>query len=147
LLPQFDFEGIQAMTVKQADASLSQPRATALLIYKVAGRQAWTEAERIGAFTGSPDDVRDGYIHFSTAQHLAGTLAKYYAGRDDLVFAAVDPARLGALLKWEAARGGALFPHLYGPLAMTDVAWVRPLPLDRDGRHRLPEGILPEGMI
>lgn len=130
------------MTVNHDDASSPQSRATAMPIYKVTGRQAWTEAEHIGAFTGSSDDVRDGYIHFSTAQQLAGTLAKYYAGRDDLVLAAVDPARLGSSLKWEAARGGALFPHLYGPLAMTDVAWVRHLPLDRDGQHRLPEGIL-----
>jgi uncharacterized protein (DUF952 family) len=112
------------------------------LIYKVAGDTAWLEAKRAGAYGGSADDLRDGYIHFSTADQLAGTLAKYYAGRDDLILAAVDPVRLGPALKWEPARGGVLFPHLYGVLAIADVAWARPLPRDGDGLHRLPEGLL-----
>ena len=129
------------MTARQSNQPQHTTRAVARQIFKVSGKKAWAEAERSGAFTGSPDDVRDGYIHFSTADQLAGTLAKYYAGRDDLVLAAVDPGQLGSFLKWEAARGGALFPHLYGVLALDDVAWVRPLPLDRDGRHRLPEGV------
>ena len=111
-------------------------------IYKVTGRQAWNEAARAGSYAGSADDQRDGYIHFSTAEQLAGTLAKYYLGREDLVLAAVDPARLGVRLRWEPARAGALFPHLYGPLAIADVAWVRPLPLGSDGRHRLPDGVI-----
>ena len=129
------------MTDNQPDHSQQATPTKCHLIFKVTGKEAWAEAERSGAYAGSPDDLRDGYIHFSTAEQLAGTLAKYYAGRDDLVLAAVDPGRLGSSLKWEAARGGALFPHLYSVLAMVDVAWVRPLPLDRDGRHRLPEGV------
>ncbi len=130
------------MPAKHDGAPAPQGRHSEKRIYKVTDRQAWTQTERSGAFTGSPDDVRDGYIHFSTAEQLAGTLAKYFARRDDLVLAAVDPSRLGPALKWEAARGSALFPHLYGPLALTDVAWVRPLLLDREGRHCLPEGLI-----
>ena len=130
------------MTDNQPDHSQQATPATAHLIFKVTAKDAWSEAEDSGTYAGSPDDVRDGYIHFSTAEQLAGTLAKYYAGHDDLVLAAVDPVGLGSSLKWEAARGGALFPHLYGVLEMADVAWVRPLPLDRDGRHRLPKGVI-----
>ena len=129
------------MTDNLPDHSQQATPATARLIFKVTGGEAWAEAEKSGAYAGSPDDLRDGFIHFSTAKQLAGTLAKFYAGRDDLVLAAVDPERLGSSLKWEAARGGALFPHLYGVLAMADIAWVHPLPLDRNGRHRLPEGV------
>lgn len=130
------------MPEKPSDTPRTRALGDTPLIYKVTGKEAWAEAERLDAFTGSPDDIRDGFIHLSTAEQLAGTLAKYYAGRDDLVIAAVHPGRLGSALAWEAARGGALFPHLYGALALADVAWVLPLPLDRDGRHRLPEGLI-----
>lgn len=113
-------------------------------VFKIADREAWLTAERLGSYTGSADDQRDGYIHFSTAAQLAGTLAKHYAGRDGLVLAAVAPASLGCDLKWEPARGGALFPHLYRDLAMHEVAWTAALPLDPDGRHRLPDGVGPK---
>ena len=43
-----------------------------------------------------------------------------------------------AHLKWEPSRGGALFPHLYAPLAMDEVLWVKPLPLGPDGTHDFP---------
>jgi len=51
----------------------------------------------------------------------------------------VDAAKLGAALKWEPSRGGALFPHLYGALALRAVVRVEPLPLGPDGSHKFPE--------
>lgn len=107
-------------------------------IFKVVDAEAWVRACSDGHFLGSADDLRDGYIHFSTRDQLEATLAKYFAGRSDLILAAVDPSRLGDALKWEPARGGALFPHLYRPLAVADVIWAEPLQLDPQGRHRLP---------
>lgn len=112
------------------------------MIYKISDRAVWEESQRAGFFHGSPDDLRDGYIHFSTAGQLAGTLAKYHAGRAGLVLAAIDPGRLGPELKWEPARGGDFFPHLHAPLAMADVAWVSLIGLDPDGLHILPEGVI-----
>ena len=112
------------------------------VIYKIFNQVAWDMAVRAGVFLGSADDTRDGFIHFSTGPQLEGTLAKYYAGQSDLVLAAIEADRLGADLKWEPARGGALFPHLYAPLELTDVVWVRPLPLGDDGRHVIPQGVL-----
>ena len=78
---------------------------------------ALAEAERFGAFRGAPLDLRDGFIHFSTAAQAAETAAKHFAGAADLVLVAVDADALGAGLKWEPSRGGALFPHLYGDSA------------------------------
>jgi uncharacterized protein (DUF952 family) len=112
------------------------------MIYKISDTEIWRAAEKAGAFQGSPDDLRDGFIHFSTAGQLVGTLEKYYAGREDLILAAIEPARLGDALIWEPARGGILFPHLYADLAMSAVAWTKPLPLGANGRHRLPEGVI-----
>lgn len=97
-------------------------------IYKICGRDAWQRAEAAGAFRGNADDIRDGFIHFSAADQLAGTLERHFAGQDDLVLVAVDADRLGAALKWEPSRGGALFPHLYGVLPMSAVVSVEPVP-------------------
>ena len=51
---------------------------------------------------------------------------------------AVAVEELGAALKWEPSRDGALFPHLYGALPLTAVRWVKPIRRDDDGRHLLP---------
>ena len=109
------------------------------LIYKIAPRALWQAAEAAGRFAGAPVDVRDGFIHFSTSAQVAETAAKHFSGQDDLLLVAIRTARLDpARLRWEPSRGGALFPHLYGPLALDAVAWVRPLPLAPDGRHLFP---------
>ena len=84
--------------------------------------------------------MADGYVHFSTADQVAETAAKHFAGVEGLVLAAFDAGSLGDALRWEPSRGGALFPHLYGPLRRADVVWHADLPL-RDGAHVLPEGL------
>jgi uncharacterized protein (DUF952 family) len=109
------------------------------IIYKISDVALWNEAERSGVFIGAPVDVADGFIHFSTAAQAAETAARHFAGRSDLVLVAVDAGALGADLRHEPSRGGALFPHLYGTLAMSAVRWVKPLPLGSDGRHVFPE--------
>ena len=108
------------------------------LIYHMCRRREWQNAERVGAYHGSSQDAAGGFIHFSTASQLAQSAAKHRAGQSDLVLVAVAPAALGETLRWEAARNGALFPHLYGTLALDAVRWVRDLPLAADGRHRIP---------
>ena len=108
------------------------------IIYKITPEAPWREAEASGRFTGAPIDVADGFIHFSTAAQVRETAAKHFAGQTDLLLVAIDDARLGAALKYEVSRGGALFPHLYDVLDMKSVLWVRPLPLGADGAHQFP---------
>ena len=108
-------------------------------VFKICDAALWREAERLGAFTGAGIDIQDGYIHLSGPDQVAETAARHFAGMDDLVLIAVDAAALGAALKWEPSRGGALFPHLYGPLRLETVRWAKPLPLGTDGRHVFPE--------
>ena len=111
------------------------------LIYKILSRAAWAQAEAAGVFAGAPVDLADGYIHFSTAAQAAETAAKHFAGQADLMLLTVDADALGAALKWEVSRGGALFPHLYAPLALEHVKSARPLPLGPDGRHDFSEAL------
>ncbi len=111
------------------------------IIYKVAPAQDWQAARTAGAYHGSADDLRDGYIHFSTAAQLPATLAKHYAGREGLVLIAVDAGALGENLLWEPARQGELFPHLYAPLPVDAALWYTPLALKADGTHDLPAAL------
>ena len=112
-------------------------------VYKVLSEAAFAEAARKGHFAGSPDDLRDGFIHLSQAHQLAGTLAKHFAGQQGLVLLALDAAQLGAAMKWEVSRGGEPFPHLYAPLDLAAMLWAEPLPLDAYGVHRLPTALTP----
>ena len=106
-----------------------------MLVYKIVAAEEWTKAEAAGVFEGAAIDRADGFIHFSTAGQAPETAAKWFAGRDGLTLAAIDAEALGADLRWEPSRGGALFPHLYAALPMRAVVWTRPLPLGSDGRH------------
>jgi len=107
-------------------------------IYKIVPTDLWRAAERDGVFHGSPVDLQDGFIHFSTAAQAAETVAKHFRGQTDLLLVFVDADMLGDALKWEPSRGGALFPHLYGALALSAVTRVVPLPLDASGVHKFP---------
>lgn len=106
-------------------------------IYKICPETLWREAEAAGRFDGASIDLTDGYIHLSTAEQAKETAAKHFAGEAGLLLVAVDAGKLGDALKYEVSRGGALFPHLYAPLSLDAVRWVKPLPLGADG-HAFP---------
>lgn len=108
-----------------------------MLIYKILRAEEWTALQAAGETAGAPIDVADGYVHFSTAAQSAETAAKYFAGVDGLILAALEADTLGDALKWEVSRGGAEFPHLYGPLRLADVHWHVALPFT-DGAHVFP---------
>jgi uncharacterized protein (DUF952 family) len=120
-----------------AKCAWHDPRAMPL-IYKICPAALWRQAEAEGVFRGSPVDLADGYIHFSTAEQAKETAAKHFAGQSDLVLVAVDSEALGSILQWEPSRGGALFPHLYAPLDVKDAISIVPLPLGADGKHLFP---------
>lgn len=109
------------------------------MIYKICPALAWRAAERAGVYRGSADDSRDGFIHFSTPDQLSGTLARHFARQDDLLLIAVDADVLGDALRFEASRGGALFPHLYGDLATGAVCSVHEIRTQADGTHAIPD--------
>jgi uncharacterized protein (DUF952 family) len=110
-----------------------------MTIYKILPKPLWEEAMRTGSFNGSPVDVADGFIHFSTAVQVHETAKRHFAGVPDLMLVAIPASALGDAIKWEPSRGGDVFPHLYGPLPVALASWVKPLPIDRDGRHVFPE--------
>jgi uncharacterized protein (DUF952 family) len=108
-------------------------------IYKICPASAWREAERQGVYRGSADDVRDGFIHFSTASQVAGTAKKHFFGQTGLFLIEVDADALGPALRWERSRNDELFPHLYGELDLGAVQGVLGLRARSDGTHDIPE--------
>jgi uncharacterized protein (DUF952 family) len=123
-------------------------------IYKIMGREEWEAAQAIGVYRGSAHDLRDGFIHFSTAAQLRETARKHFSGVADLILLAVDTEELAfarperlltregqSALKWETSRGGDLFPHLYGELSLGAVISVTPLRLGVDGMPVLPQDL------
>jgi uncharacterized protein (DUF952 family) len=116
----------------------SPPSDEPRLVLKICRDRDWRAACADGHYRGSADDDRDGFIHLSTPEQVAGTLARHFAGQDDLVLVAFAASGLTAL-RWEPSRGGALSPHHYAPLPTALALWTRPVARAADGRHFLPE--------
>ena len=94
---------------------------TDTVAYKIIDAADWREAVAEGTYAGSAVDLADGYIHLSTADQLDETARKHYAGRENLMLLTVDLTALEDTVVWEASRGGALFPHIYGDLPVAAV--------------------------
>lgn len=117
---------------------MTTPSDAPTLAYKVLTGEQMAALEAEGSFAGAPVDLADGYVHLSTAAQLTETVDRHFAGQDDLHVAAVDLDALGAAVRWEESRGGALFPHLYAPLPLSAVVAYGPLARGDDGSVRLP---------
>jgi uncharacterized protein (DUF952 family) len=112
------------------------------VLYKIMPRLEWETAQAKGIYEGSEVDRQDGFIHLSAAHQVRAIARKHFSRQDNLVLIAVRQENLGQSLKWEASRGGDLFPHIYGPLPLSAIGEVVPLPLV-EGVHLFPKG-LPE---
>ena len=121
------------------DVNTSAPEGGAChVIFKILTPKEWADFRQATVFKGSAVDIVDGYIHLSTAAQARETAAKHFADQPAPILAAVDRDSLGAALRWEPSRGGALFPHLYAPLPLSAVLWAKPVPKGPDGRHAFP---------
>ena len=103
------------------------------LIFKIVTAQDWAAALTEGLFIGAGVDLADGFIHFSTREQVEETAAKHFHGAASLLLLGVEEEKLGKKLVYEISRGGALFPHLYGPLPTALARFTWPLPLGADG--------------
>src|SRR5258708_6082098 len=102
---------------------------TTTAIYHICRRDEWQAAPAPGPYAGSSQDKADGFIHFSGGDQVVASAAKWRQGQSGLILLEVDPAALGAALKWEPSRDNKLFPHLYGTLPVAAVRRFAELPL------------------
>ena len=107
-------------------------------IYHICANHVWRALEEGGNLVAEPPPKGEGFLHFSTAGQLAESASIHFVGREDVVLLTVDLRRLSSELKWEPSRGGALFPHLYGPLPHDAVMRAELLSLGSDGNPVIP---------
>ena len=117
------------------------PTRTPEFVYKIASHETYRVFAKTGVFPGMPIDLKDGYVHFSTAEQLAETLRLHFAGQGAVVVFAVRTHDLGMALRWEPSRGGQMFPHLYGDLHIGALGQHATVSVDADGSVTLPEWV------
>ncbi len=110
-------------------------------IYKIFQAPEWQGFQKTGVFRGSEHDVRDGFIHLCTGHQLAATLSKHYMAINMVVLARFDASNL-ADIKWEIARNGEKFPHLYNRLNSTDMVDHISLTRKLENEFIIPESFL-----
>ncbi len=106
-------------------------------LYKITTYEEWRKAQEAGEFKGSALDLKDGFIHLSTAEQVRETASLHFAGQLNLLLVAVSEQDIALHLKWETSRGGQSFPHVFAPLDPGRVRWVKALPWDGT-THRFP---------
>jgi len=82
-------------------------------VYKIFTEAEWNKFQETGQFSGSADDLRDGFIHLSTKEQVDGVIEKYFSGKRPLYVAEFADADFLQRLKWEASASGEIYPHLY----------------------------------
>src|SRR5258708_27260035 len=122
-------------------------RETMTRIYHVCRRDEWQTAQAKRHYEGSSQDQADGFIHFSAADQVVASAAKHRAGQSGLLILEVDAEKLGPELRWEASRGGAIFPHLYKPLPVAAGGRGAGLPLGAERPHLFPRGLVGSSLI
>lgn len=118
---------------------MTQP--TDSLVYKITTQSLFEQGQRQGTLPPSPVDEADGFMHFSTLSQLKETLKLHFKGQSGLVVAEIPVAPLGDALRWEPSRGGALFPHLYADLDMSQISRHWPASVDDNGVADLPSDL------
>ncbi len=109
------------------------------MLYHIATAPDWAQAQRDGQYRMSTRGrtlADEGYIHASTARQVLPVANAYYRDEPaDLLLLVLDPARIGAEIRWAQVPGSAgPFPHIYGPLPVHAVRQALPLPRDDSGK-------------
>ncbi|TKX20748.1 hypothetical protein C1H76_7136 [Elsinoe australis] len=90
-------------------------------VFKILPTDAFASWKSSGTFSGAGIDIKDGYIHLSTASQSGETYNKWFNGQSGLVVAEVDLNKVQDEVKWEPSRGGDLFAHVYGKIPFSAV--------------------------
>ncbi len=115
------------------------------MIFHLTLASDWKQSEAAGLHTISGRGMTlegEGYLHFCYAEQLSGVAGRYWTGLTEPVcLLTVDPDLLDQPVIAENTSGGTeLFPHLYGPLAVSAVVDVRVLNPGPDGTLDLSAG-------
>ena len=111
---------------------------TTATILHLCSEQAWRTAQTRGEYRANTLDTED-YMHCSRPEQVAGTANRYYVGRRDMILLVIDPDKVHAEIRYEPAKNGQLYPHIYGPLNLDAVTGTLPYKPDADGSYSAPK--------
>lgn len=105
-------------------------------ILHITTQAEWQAALEAGSYAPASLEA-EGFIHCSRPEQVARVANVFYAGQPDLLLLHIDPERLAAELRWEAADGDE-FPHIYGRLNLEAVTGVEDFLPDEAGEFHFP---------
>ena len=129
---------MQFSTKQSEDADMVMLQRTR--VYKILSEPDWQVAEELG-YTQTALDEGDGYVHLSTRQQVAETLALHYPGYTNVRLLEYIAEEMAGPVRWEESRGGQLFPHLYAALRIKEAKRTWILDNDANGVPKLPQDI------
>ncbi len=109
-------------------------------VYKLLSDEDWVIARRLG-YTRTRLDQNDGYVHLSTREQVAETLALHYKAQSGVYLLEYVIEHFSGIVRWEPSRGGQLFPHLYSTLRLDAAKRQWKLETDAQGNPQLPADI------
>ena len=94
-------------------------------VYKILSIEEWNKAQKSG-FINTNLDIKDGFIHFSTASQLATSLELYFSNHQEVILLLPNMKKIKANLKYEStkpdSKRNGFFAHLYSDLSAEDIA-------------------------
>jgi uncharacterized protein (DUF952 family) len=105
---------------KTARICLGNSIVSAQPVYKILREHEWREFQFLGSFSGSKDDLRDGFIHLSPADQVERIIKKYFATDPPIYIVKFNNVDFLKRLVWEPASNGDLYPHLYNTALSLD---------------------------
>ena len=106
------------------------------MIYHLTLPEYWEPALETGQYE-HPTYKTEGFIHCSTKEQLYRSAAKHFSDKDEILVLFLVEKRIKDKLRWEAAKSGELFPHIYGTIPVETVESVRMLIRKSDGEYEL----------
>lgn len=100
--------------------------------------EEWESAQARGDYRAESLE-REGFIHCSTPEQIVATAQRHRRGQQGLLLLVIEPERVGPEIRYEEAKNGEAYPHIYGPLNLDAVVAVKPFPLQPDGSFLQPE--------
>jgi uncharacterized protein (DUF952 family) len=129
------------LTRRAKDKALQTARVESNVLLHLCTAEEWDAARAAGA-VAPPSLAEVGFVHLSTPEQVTLPADRLFRGRPDVLLLVIDPARIGAEIRWEPGVPGdpesMRFPHAYGPIPTTAVTATLPYRPGDDGTFTAP---------
>lgn len=113
-------------------------------IFHLTTTNAWGNSKASGIYK-PPMLAETGYLHASFDHQFMNIANTVFRGHKDILLLEIDAGKLTSEVKNEdLRRGGAPYPHIYGPINCDAVIAVHPIKPRADGTFAWPEALGPE---